>query len=244
MSSEISNRDKSMMKPDDMTSGASLSGEALATEPANDVETQGAANGEAMSEAGPIEAGADSAAALEAEKIDLRDKLLRSLADIENMRRRTEREVADARSYAVTNFARDMLTVADNVRRALESLPAGAREAADGALTALIDGIELTERDLLKTLERHGVKRLDPLGQKFDPNFHQAMFEVPNPDVANGTVVQVVQSGYAIAGRVLRPALVGVAKGGPKASAPEDGSGARPDASPDPASSGETAESS
>ncbi|CAA9353986.1 MAG: Heat shock protein GrpE [uncultured Microvirga sp.] len=229
------------MKPDEMTSGASVSGEAFSTEPANDVGAQGAANGEAMSEAGPIEAKADSAAALEAERIDLRDKLLRSLADMENMRRRTEREVADARSYAVTNFARDMLTVADNVRRALDSLPAGAREATDGALTALIDGIELTERDLLATLERHGVKRLDPLGQKFDPNFHQAMFEVPNPEVANGTVVQVVQSGYAIAGRVLRPALVGVAKGGPKASAPENDR-ARPDASPDAAASGGTAE--
>ena len=158
----------------------------------------------------------DPVAVLEAEKTDLKDKLLRVLADMENLRRRTEREVADARAYAVTNFARDMLNVADNIRRGVESVPAEARAEADGALKALIEGVELTERDLLKTLERHGVRRLDPQGQKFDPNLHQAMFEVPNPDVPNGTVVQVVQTGYVIGDRVLRPALVGVAKGGPK----------------------------
>ena len=159
----------------------------------------------------------DRLALLEAERNDLKDKLLRTLADMENLRRRAEREVADARVYAVTKFARDMLNVADNVRRALESLPDEARHGAEGPFKALIDGIDLTERDLLNTLERHGVKRLDPHGQKFDPNLHQAMFEVPNPDVPNGTVVQVVQSGYVIGDRVLRPALVGVAKGGSKA---------------------------
>src|SRR5918994_7696501 len=173
----------------------------------------------------------DPVAVLEAEKTDLKDKLLRILADMENLRRRTEREVADARAYAVTNFARDMLNVADNIRRGVESVPAEARAEADGALKALIEGIELTERDLLKTLERHGVRRLDPQGQKFDPNLHQAMFEVPNPDVPNGTVVQVVQTGYVIGDRVLRPALVGVAKGGPKdngakADSPAEQSGA------------------
>ncbi|HEX2510056.1 MAG TPA: nucleotide exchange factor GrpE [Microvirga sp.] len=158
----------------------------------------------------------DPTAVLEAEKLDLKDKLLRTLADMENLRRRTEREVADARSYAVANFARDMLNVADNVERALGSVPGEARESADGAFRGLIEGIDLTQRDLLKTLERHGVRKLDPQGQKFDPNLHQAMFEVPNPDVPNGTVVQVVQSGYVIGERVLRPALVGVAKGGPR----------------------------
>ncbi len=230
MSGQSHNRDKSMMKPDEMNPGASLSGDAFApAEAANDAGMQSAANGEAMSEAGPIEAKTDPVATLEGEKADLRDKLLRALADVENLRRRMEREVADARSYAVTNFARDMLTVADNVRRALESLPEDARDAAEGALTALIDGIELTERDLLKTLERHGVKQLDPLGQKFDPNFHQAMFEVPNPDAASGTVVQVAQSGYSIGGRVLRPALVGVAKGGQKAAVPDPSNDAGPE---------------
>lgn len=160
----------------------------------------------------------DRLALLEAEKTDLRDKLLRTLADMENLRRRTEREVSDARTYAVTNFARDMLTSADNVRRALDAVPAEARGEANPALAALIEGIELTERDLIKTFERHGVRRLDPQGSKFDPNMHQAMFEVPDPSLPSGTVTQVVQTGYAIGERVLRPALVGVAKGGPKAS--------------------------
>jgi molecular chaperone GrpE len=179
-------------------------------QPANDIgfETPGAP-----------EPGDDRVAALEAERTDLKDKLLRTLADMENLRRRTERELSDIRTYAVTNFARDMLTVADNIRRALENVPAEAREHAEGALKGVIEGIELTERDLLKTLDRHGVKRLEPEGQKFDPHMHQAMFEVPNADVPAGTVVQVVQTGYAIGERVLRPALVGVAKGGPKAPA-------------------------
>jgi len=186
--------------------------------PANDA-------GPAAAESGAGEQPSDAVAKLEAERTDLREKLLRTLADMENLRRRTEREAADARVYAVTNFARDMLTVADNLRRALDSVPPEAREGSEGPLKALMEGIEVTERDLLKTLDRHGVKRLDPEGQRFDPNLHQAMFEVPNPDVPNGTVAQVVQAGYVIGERVLRPALVGVAKGGPKASG-NDGSAA------------------
>ncbi len=116
----------------------------------------------------------------------------------------------------VTGFARDVLTVADNMHRALETMPAEAREAADGAFKALIEGVVLTERDLLNTLERHGVRKIDPKGERFDPNLHQAMFEVPDMSVPNGTIVQVVQAGYVIGERVLRPALVGVSKGGPK----------------------------
>ena len=164
----------------------------------------------------------DRLAALTAERDELKDRTLRTLAEMENLRRRTEREVADGRTYAVTNFARDVLNVADNIRRALDSVPAEARASAEGALKGLIDGIELTERDLAKTLERHGVKVVEPKGQRFDPNRHQAMFEVPDPEVPAGTVVQVVQSGYVIGDRTLRPALVGVAKGGPKAGAPAD----------------------
>jgi molecular chaperone GrpE len=164
---------------------------------------------------------ADPVVLLEAERNDLKDRLLRTLADIENMRRRTERDVADARAYGITNFARDMLTVADNIQRALEAVPAEARESADGLLKGLVEGIELTERELLRTLERHGVRKLDPEGQKFDPNLHQAMFEIPNPGVPTGTVVQVVQPGYVIGERVLRPAMVGVSKGGPKNGTPE-----------------------
>lgn len=178
---------------------------------------------DAAGEAAP-QADIDPIAVLEAEKADLKDKLLRTLADMENLRRRTEREVADARAYAVTGFARDMLNVADNIRRALDAVPEQSRAAMDEALRALVEGIELTERDLLKTMERHGVKKLSPEGGRFDPNLHQAMFEVPNPDVPNGQVVQVVQDGYVIGERVLRPALVGVAKGGPK-SAPNGESG-------------------
>ncbi|MBP1180391.1 nucleotide exchange factor GrpE [Methylobacterium sp. PvR107] len=170
-------------------------------------------------EAASVDPVAEALALLTAERDELKDRMLRTLAEMENLRRRTEREVADARSYAVTNFARDVLNVADNIRRALDSVPADAKATADGALKGLIDGIELTERDLGKTLERHGVKIVEPQGQKFDPNRHQAMFEVPNPEVPAGTVVQVVQAGYVIGERVLRPALVGVAKGGPKAAA-------------------------
>jgi molecular chaperone GrpE len=157
----------------------------------------------------PFPTGADPIAALNAENAalaaqvsDARDRALRALAEMENLRRRTEREVADARTYGVSNFARDMLNVADNLRRAMDGF---------------LDGLDLTERELLKVLGKHGVKKLEPKGQKFDPNLHQAMFEVPDATVPNGTVVQVVQDGFTIGERVLRPALVGVAKGGPKA---------------------------
>lgn len=151
-----------------------------------------------------------------AENAELRDKYLRLAAEMDNLRRRTERDVRDAKSYSVAGFARDMLAVSDNLRRALDAIPVEARESADAGLAALIEGVEMTERSMLAALERHGVKKLDPTGQKFDPNFHQAMFEVPNAEVPNNTVVQVVQAGYTIGERVLRPAMVGVAKGGPK----------------------------
>jgi molecular chaperone GrpE len=139
---------------------------------------------------------------------------------MENLRKRTTKEVADARLYGITGFARDVLDIADNLQRALDAVPAEARANADPGLKALIEGVELTERSLLNALEKHGVKKFDPQGQKFDPNFQQAMFEVPDSSVPSGTVVQVVQAGYTIGDRVLRPALVGVAKGGAKAAAP------------------------
>ncbi len=149
------------------------------------------------------------------ENEELKDRALRTAAEMENLRRRTAREVQDARSYAVANFARDMLSVSDNLRRALDAVSAEAK-AADPSLSSLVEGVEMTERSMLSTLERHGVKKLDPQGEKFDPNFHQAMFEVPNPAVPANTVVQVVQSGFSIGERVLRPAMVGVSRGGPK----------------------------
>jgi molecular chaperone GrpE len=167
---------------------------------------------------------ADAAAALVAEVAALQDRHLRTLAEMENLRRRTEREVADARLYGITQFARDIVTVADNMQRALAALDHELREKADAAVKGLLDGVELTERELLKVLEKHGVRKIEPQGQKFDPHRHQAMFEVPDPSVPAGTVVQMVQPGYLIGERVLRPALVGVSKGGPKAGSAEAGS--------------------
>lgn len=158
----------------------------------------------------------DPVALLEAERDDIKDKLLRTLAEMENLRRRTEREISDAKAYAVTSFARDLLGSADNLRRALESVPETARAAADNTLKAVVEGVELTERELLKTLERHGVRKIDPQGEKFDPNLHQAMFEAPDAAIAKGLVSKVVQTGYKIGERVLRPALVGVSAGAPK----------------------------
>jgi len=158
----------------------------------------------------------DPVAVLAKEAADLKDRLLRTLAEMENLRRRTEREVADARTYAVTNFARDILAVADNMERAMQALDDEIRDKADAGVKALLDGVELTERELIKVMEKHGIKRLEPKGEKFDPNFHQAMFEIPDPTVPAGMVAQVVQPGYKIGERVLRPAMVGISKGGPK----------------------------
>jgi molecular chaperone GrpE len=194
----------------------------------------GAAEAEAA--ANENEAGAevvDPVEALAKEAAGMRDRWMRAMAEMENLRRRTEREVADARSYGIAAFARDILAVADNMDRALKALDDEIRDKADAGVKALLDGVELTERELHKALEKHGVKRIEPQGQKFDPNLHQAMFEVPDASVPSGTVVQVVQDGYKIADRVLRPALVGIAKGGPKASAAaaEEAHGADPSAS-------------
>jgi len=150
-----------------------------------------------------------------AENADMRDKLLRTMADMENLRRRTEREKEDTARYAISNFARDVLAIGDNLRRTLEHVPADA-VAQDPSLKSILEGIELTEREMLKMLEKHGVAKLEPLGERFDPNQQQAMYEVPTTEVPEGTVVQVMQAGYTIGDRVLRPALVAVSKGGPK----------------------------
>jgi molecular chaperone GrpE len=168
------------------------------------------------------EAGASppSAAAPEADAAalaaDFKDKLLRTLAEMENLRKRTAREVTDARVYSVTSFARDMLVVADNMRRALDAVSPALRASAEAGVKSLIEGVELTERELIKALEKSGVHQFTPRGEKFDPNVHQAMFEVPNASVPAGSIVEVVQPGYMIGERVLRPAMVGVSKGGPK----------------------------
>jgi molecular chaperone GrpE len=155
--------------------------------------------------------------ALKAEAADLKDRLLRALADSENMRRRTEREKQDASQYAVTKFARDMLSVADNLKRALEAYPAEARANAAPQLKAILDGVDATERHLQSTLERHGIKLIDTNGAKFDPNLHQAIAEVPADGKPPGSIVNVVQTGYLIADRLLRPAMVTVARAGSEA---------------------------
>ncbi|MBB3931040.1 molecular chaperone GrpE [Kaistia hirudinis] len=155
-------------------------------------------------------------AALEAEATELKDRVLRTMAEMENLRRRTERQVAETRQYAIAAFAREMLTAADNLERAIQAVPDDARKTSE-ALGTLIEGVEMTERELHNSLEKHGVKKIEPVGQKFDPNLHQAIFEVPTADHAAGIVVQVMQPGYVIGERVLRPAMVGVAKGPAKA---------------------------
>lgn len=161
----------------------------------------------------------DPAVSLAREVSELKDKLLRTLAEMENLRNRTARDIADNRVYAVASFARDILTVADNMARALQTLRAELKEKADGGVKALLDGVELTERELLKVLEKHGVRKFEPQpGEKFDPNLHQAMFELPDASRPAGTVARVIQPGYMIGERILRPALVAVAKGGPKGS--------------------------
>ena len=174
---------------------------------------------ETPAEAAPqSDAERDAAAvqALIAENASFKDRLLRTMAEMENLRRRTEKEVADAKVYGVTAFARDMLSFADNLRRSLDNVPKDVMEG-DPALKTFVEGIELTERDFLSRLQRHGVRKLEPKGQKFDPNFHEALFEIPDESVPNGTVAQVMEDGFAIGERVLRPAKVAVSRGGPKA---------------------------
>jgi len=176
----------------------------------------GGAEEVAQASADASEQPAQQSTALEREHTETKDRLLRALAEMENLRKRTEREVADSRLYSVTSFARDLLVVADNMRRALDTVTPELRESAESSVKSLIEGVELTERELLKALEKNGVRQFTPQGEKFDPNVHQAMFEIPDATVLAGSVVQVVQPGYMLGDRVLRPALVGVSKGGPK----------------------------
>jgi molecular chaperone GrpE len=161
----------------------------------------------------------DPVVVLTAEAADLKDKLLRALAESENVRRRAEREKADTAKYAISNFAREMVSVADNLRRALDSVGEAAAEDAP-PLDQLVVGVEMTEREMLTAFERCGIERIEALGQRFDHNFHEALYEVEDQGVPSGTVVQQVESGYVLNGRLLRPAKVGISKGGPKPAAP------------------------
>lgn len=152
-------------------------------------------------------------AELESQIKDLTDRLLRAHAEMDNMRKRAEREKADTAKYAITKFATDVVTLGDNLARALSAVPAEAAEA-QPALKGLLEGVTMTDRAFLSTLERHGIKRLDPKGEIFNPHLHQAIAQVQNTEVAAGSIIQVHQPGYTIEDRVLRPAIVVVAQGG------------------------------
>jgi len=172
---------------------------------------------EAGQATGESEDAAERLAALEAEVAEHKNRLLREMADMENLRKRTQREKEDAARFAISRFAHDIISVSDDLARAIEAVPVDARSGGDGIVANLIAGIELTERRLQQVFERHGVRRFDPAGEKFDPMVHEAMFEMPDPSKPAGTVAQVVEVGYMIGERVLRPARVGVSTGGPKA---------------------------
>ena len=167
---------------------------------------------ESPMEAAPLDERDEEIIVLKEEAAALKDRLLRLAAEMENLRKRTEREKAEATLYAASNFARDLLSVADNLSRALQALPSDERDSAGEIEKNLIAGVEVTERELLNVFQRHGIRRIEAVGQKFDPNFHQAMFEIPTSEKPPGTVMQELQSGYAVGERCLRPSLVGVAK--------------------------------
>ena len=167
---------------------------------------------EAGDEADEEASEADPLAEAEAEIAELKDRFLRAVAETENVRRRAERDGEDARKYAISGFARDLLAVADNMHRTLAAVPEDARQE-DGPLNTLLEGVELTQRELMAAFERHGIRAIEPMGEKFDHNWHQAVVQLDDPEAEAGTIVQVMQVGYAIADRLLRPAMVAVAKG-------------------------------
>lgn len=177
---------------------------------------------------------------LQGQVADLTDRLLRAHAEMDNVRKRAEREREETAKYAISKFARDVVTVADNFERAIQAVPDGAAEQ-DAALKGLIDGVSMTEREFLNVLEKNGVRRIVPKGEAFNPHLHQAMMEAQNPDVAPGTILEVYQAGYVIEDRVLRPAMVVVAKGGAKPAEAGEGqvaAAAAPDAGAGPGGGG------
>lgn len=217
--------------------------EELAAEEAEEAaESEASAQDEASGwETGPAETPNYEAVivALQDELDQARDQRMRGVAEMENLRRRTAREVADAKKFAVSSFARELLSVSDNLTRALSVVSDEEKAAASQVWQNLLEGVQMTERELLTVLEKNGVQRIDPLGERFDPNKHQAMFEVPDPSQTSGMVVQVVAPGFVIGERVLRPAMVGVTKGGPK---PEAKPAESIDVQAEAASQAETAE--
>ena len=171
-----------------------------------------APEGDLATTASDEESGLDPVEALIAERDSLKDQLLRALADVENMRRRTEREMEAARKYGHTGFARDLVGAIDNLARAVEAAPKDEEALGAEAIDGLVTGIKMSWQEIQTMMERHGIRRVSPEGEKFDYNFHQAMFEMPSADLAPGTVVEVIQHGYVLHDRLLRPAMVGVSK--------------------------------
>ncbi len=201
---------------------ASAAGRAEAVDPEFDAPGQ-TAPGESVA----VET--DRSARLEVEVAALKDQLLRALAETENLRRRSQREREDVVKYAAAPLIKDLVGVVDNLRRAMNSVSSEALEA-DEHLKTLMTGLEMTEKELNAVFEKHHIVKIEPLGERLDPHYHEAMYEIPDPEAASGTVLQVLQPGYRLHGRLLRPAQVGVAKGGP---APAPGPSAEPPAEPD-----------
>ena len=229
-------RDKKLPKEDVSAEEVLAAEEDAELAAAAELESEAEPETEAEAEA---ETPADPTAVLQAEVAALRDQLLRALAETENLRRRSQREREDALKYAAVPFMRDLIGVVDNLRRAMDSVLPEALEA-DEHLKTLMAGLEMTEKELATVFERHHIVKIEPLGERLDPHSHEAMFEVSDPESPSGTVVQVVQAGYRLHDRLLRPAQVGVAKGGPEptprpraAAAPEP-SPARPEPKPEP----------
>ena len=218
----MSNNDKNEEPPEIKADETAAAPEG-AKDSASKMEDSAAASEDSADETEALAEDEDEATVLseEEEIADLKDKLLRALADQENLRRRAQKDREDALKYSAANFARDMLSVADNLRRAIEAVPEEG-DTNGAALVGFIEGIALTEKELLATLERHGIQKIEPTGEKFNPQFHEAMFEIPSTDEESGTVLQVIEVGYVIHDRLLRPAKVGIAKTGPAPTADSD----------------------
>ncbi len=181
----------------------------LSLEPETSPDTNADATPETVA---PLHPAGNRVTELEAENARLKDHILRALADADNTRKRAVKEREDATKFAVTGFARDMLEIADNFRRALDSVPEEVKTAADPLLVNLLTGIDAIERGLLRTFEKHGIKKIEPIGEMFNPHFHEVMFEAPIPNKQPGTIIQVLEAGYTLNERLLRPARVGVSK--------------------------------
>ena len=212
----------------DETSKQDPSATPAGAEAATPASPEGEAQAESAEAANSVERLTAEIEKLEGQVADLTDRLWRAHADMDNIRKRAERDREETAKYAITKFARDVVSVADNFERAVQAVPAGAADQ-DNALKALVEGVTMTEREFLNVLERHGIKRLNPKGEIFNPHRHQAMMEIQNPDLPPGTITDVFQAGYVIEDRVLRPAMVVVAKGGERQAKPAD---AEPPADP------------